>query len=489
METLKKNLILILLVVINLSCSNHYHYNQKIEKLFKLYNDNSQVNQLKALEYAKQASLLAENDGDSKGKTYSYIYIARSLLFMGFQKESTEYMEKATKEKYYQSNLIAQAMVKQLKSNNYINLGLTSEGLRENLEILELLKKEKGYDAAYIRLRATCAVASYYVNQKKYDKAKKYLDIATVLTKDTVFINKDIDESRSFIFIRKARIFLTYNQKDSAFRYFQKGVLQVQNNPKITKFLQYFAMGNFYYETGDLQQALKYYLLSEKDMELRKWEWNDFRLKTYHQIADIYGKLNNPEKKEFYEQKYNVESTKRLENYNKNIQKTVEFILKEKIKKQSIAYKRSLTITVSIILFIFISSIFAYRKHVDIKKHKDRIIEEHKEQTVILTRNIEKNKFNELIKLAKANNSHFLILFEELYPQFISKLKVLDPKIRNSELSFCAMAYLNFSTKDIAEYTFVTVRAVEKRKSRLRKKYNIPTDEDFNRWMKNLENN
>lgn len=353
MNTLKKYLILILLVVINLSCSKQDHYNQKIEKLFKLYNDNSQVNQLKALEYAKQVSLLAENDGDSKGKTYSYIYIARSLLFMGFQ----------------------------------------------------------------------------------------------------------------------------------------KGVLQVQNNPKITKFLQYFAMGNFYYETGDLQQALKYYLLSEKDMELRKWEWNDFRLKTYHQIADIYGKLNNPEKKEFYEQKYNVESTKRLENYNKNIQKTVEFILKEKNKKQSIAYKRSLTITVSIILFIFISSIFAYRKHVDIKKHKDRIIEEYKEQTVILTRNIEKNKFNELIKLAKANNSHFLILFEELYPQFISKLKVLDPKIRNSELSFCAMAYLNFSTKDIAEYTFVTVRAVEKRKSRLRKKYNIPTDEDFNRWMKNLENN
>jgi len=31
------------------------------------------------------------------------------------------------------------------------------------------------------------------------------------------------------------------------------------------------------------------------------------------------------------------------------------------------------------------------------------------------------------------------------------------------------MAYLNFSTKDIAEYTFVTIRAVEKRKSRLRK--------------------
>jgi len=51
------------------------------------------------------------------------------------------------------------------------------------------------------------------------------------------------------------------------------------------------------------------------------------------------------------------------------------------------------------------------------------------------------------------------------------------------------MAYLNFSTKEIAEYTFVSPRSVEKHKSRIRKKYNIPSDESFNRWMRNLENN
>ncbi|WP_313153544.1 hypothetical protein [Sphingobacterium multivorum] len=48
------------------------------------------------------------------------------------------------------------------------------------------------------------------------------------------------------------------------------------------------------------------------------------------------------------------------------------------------------------------------------------------------------------------------------------------------------MAFLNFSTKNIAEYTFVTIRAVQIRKNRLRKKFDIPSDADFNNWMREL---
>ncbi|MNE39864.1 hypothetical protein D3C81_1268960 [compost metagenome] len=46
------------------------------------------------------------------------------------------------------------------------------------------------------------------------------------------------------------------------------------------------------------------------------------------------------------------------------------------------------------------------------------------------------------------------------------------------------MTFLNFSTKNIAQYTFVTVRAVQVRKNRLRKKLNIASDIDFNNWMR-----
>lgn len=95
----------------------------------------------------------------------------------------------------------------------------------------------------------------------------------------------------------------------------------------------------------------------------------------------------------------------------------------------------------------------------------------------------DEEKFTTLVNLAKSNNPEFLVLFSELYPEFISFIKTMDPKVRSSELSFLAMTYLNFSTKDISEYTYITVRAVQVRKNRLRKKYTIPSDEDFNSWM------
>ena len=97
---------------------------------------------------------------------------------------------------------------------------------------------------------------------------------------------------------------------------------------------------------------------------------------------------------------------------------------------------------------------------------------------------METDKFNNLITLAKNNNAEFLTLFNELYPEFVESLKAINPKIRSSELEFCAMTFLNFSTKHIAQYTFVTIRAVQIRKNRLRKKLNIASDIDFNNWMR-----
>ncbi|MGE8429490.1 MAG: helix-turn-helix transcriptional regulator [Sphingobacterium sp.] len=97
---------------------------------------------------------------------------------------------------------------------------------------------------------------------------------------------------------------------------------------------------------------------------------------------------------------------------------------------------------------------------------------------------MERNNFNNLIALAKNNDAEFLALFNEIYPGFVTSLKSIHPKIRSSELEFCAMTFLNFSTKNIAQYTFVTVRAVQIRKNRLRKKFNIPSDLDFNTWMR-----
>lgn len=88
-----------------------------------------------------------------------------------------------------------------------------------------------------------------------------------------------------------------------------------------------------------------------------------------------------------------------------------------------------------------------------------------------------------LLELARKNHPQFLPFFLEMYPDFVDKFKLLDPNIRNSELCFLAYLYLNFSTKEIANYTYISEKAVLMRKNRLRKKYNIESSIPFNRWI------
>lgn len=112
----------------------------------------------------------------------------------------------------------------------------------------------------------------------------------------------------------------------------------------------------------------------------------------------------------------------------------------------------------------------------------EEVMKEKKE----VTQKVDYEKVNELVMLAKNNDPLFLMNFKELYPQFVMTIKGINPNVRDSELYFCALTYLDFSTKDIAKYTYVTIRSVETRKNRLRKKYKIPSDKQLSTWMRDL---
>jgi DNA-binding CsgD family transcriptional regulator len=95
--------------------------------------------------------------------------------------------------------------------------------------------------------------------------------------------------------------------------------------------------------------------------------------------------------------------------------------------------------------------------------------------------------FDEIILLAKENSPNFLIRFQDAYSDFCDSILRIYPDIQNSELIFCAYLRLNFSTKEIAKFTFVSPKSVQMRKYRLRKKLNIPSDKDIYMWMKSID--
>ena len=97
------------------------------------------------------------------------------------------------------------------------------------------------------------------------------------------------------------------------------------------------------------------------------------------------------------------------------------------------------------------------------------------------------NKQEEIIELGKKNDPEFLNRFKEVYPEFIDQLLTINPGLESSELIFCAMLKLHFTSKEIANYTLVQHRSVQQKKYRIRKKLNIPGETDIYHFFDTLK--
>ncbi|GGH06378.1 7TM-DISM domain-containing protein [Pedobacter zeae] len=88
-----------------------------------------------------------------------------------------------------------------------------------------------------------------------------------------------------------------------------------------------------------------------------------------------------------------------------------------------------------------------------------------------------------LIELAHSGDPSFMKRFNETEPVFIEKLLQIAPQLLPAELVLCAYIRLNFDTKEIARSCKLSVRAVESRKYRIRKKLGIDSETNVHSWM------
>ena len=92
----------------------------------------------------------------------------------------------------------------------------------------------------------------------------------------------------------------------------------------------------------------------------------------------------------------------------------------------------------------------------------------------------------ELTNLAHTRDPAFMEQFHESEPGFIKELLRLSPQLLTPELELCAYMRLNFDTKEIARTCKLSVRAVESRKYRIRKKLGLDVDTNMQTWILNL---
>ncbi|MGU3374852.1 tetratricopeptide repeat protein [Chryseobacterium sp. M5A1_1a] len=440
-----------------------------------------------SLDLINEALQLSKEKQYSKGIVFGNLNIAGILLETGVYTKSLTHLENAEKEPYFKKDFYSQYEFYRIRGR-----------IRDNLEMHTIALKDfqKSLAVAYqIPTPNRRRLSIFYSHQnllQSFERFKKKDSIwhhLSVMEKELAgfdFDKKRYCSTYIYTYTKIAEKLISEKQFDKAEEYLGKSLVMCQKYEFPVQYDILEMYGNLEVARNNIDKAAEYY---RNAFEVA------YKLKLMDQarylsgvLAELYTKRNlDPVIANKYLYLHNNLHDS-LETVNKNvIDKVVGQVLHEEKKEQKEKEFFYMRIIGGIALLLLVGGGYFY---IRIKKNK-KLLKRNKLDLFVknalaeeLGKKVEENKFHDLLERAKSNNPEFLILFTELYPQFIQTLKNIDPKIRSSELSFCAMSYLNFSAKDIATYTFVTLGAVEMRRSRLRKKYNIPSDIDFNNWMR-----
>ncbi|MDN3695289.1 Two component regulator three Y domain-containing protein [Chryseobacterium tructae] len=101
----------------------------------------------------------------------------------------------------------------------------------------------------------------------------------------------------------------------------------------------------------------------------------------------------------------------------------------------------------------------------------------------MLINNLSEDNIQEILNLAENNSPVFFDKFQIFFPHFIPEILKISPSLIHSELFFCALMKLDFDTKRIAQCTNNSIRAVESKKYRIRKKLNISSEININSFL------
>jgi len=445
----------------------------------------------KSVDLAITALKKAEEIKSSQAIAEANYNIARGLSDLGQQKKSFEYIEKAEKESFARKNILFRAKLRETSALNYMTLSMYPRAISEYHKAISLAEKSNDDSLAKIIIgRSYGNLFVTYNDLGNLDSANYYLnkEIASLKT----FEEKDVYSHLSLAYLDYGLNYLEEKHNlDSAQYFFQKSLDLLNKYDDSFKQDVYRAFGDLYYEKKDFQPSLDYYLKSRKIIEELNF-YDPSYTYMYKRISNIYGKQQNEKLKQLYLDKYVQLKDSLSESKIDKVSSVVSDILEKEDMKRAQARKNTYIIVSSLFLLMLAGLLWMIKRYRKTRNTETKSLLEN-EQLLIKQENENKllkqqlnDAFEEVVQLARQNHPCFWSRFSEVYPEFSKKLKEKYPRLQASELSFCAMLFLNFSAKDIAEYTFVTPKAVQNRKNRLRKKLNISSEEDLNIWMQNI---
>lgn len=280
-----------------------------------------------------------------------------------------------------------------------------------------------------------------------------------------------------------------YVNLDSAAHYFEKSLnLQDKIEVKNYNVSNYVGLGEVYNRKGNYNKSIEYLKKAEEINSKVKDEY--YMTSIYELLQDSYKKVGNNtlhyKYKLLYLENLQEENEEKLSGVNtlvNEVRKESQNVILENQKKTYISFAFAVIAVLLIVILIYFINRYKSKKIEKELIHKELVVKE--KQLENLEGKVA-DVLHEVIELAKENNSNFYPRFLDLYPDFEQKLLAIEPKLSKSELEFCALLKLNFSSKEIANYTFISIRTVQNKKYRIRNKLKILNETDTYVFFNNL---
>lgn len=503
------NILLMFIFLSMFSCAekNHQKVNELLQLSQKSFDD---YDDIKAFKYALQAKNISERGKSSEDKAKTYYQLSYVLSQLGLQKESIHYIAKTYEQSYTSKNRLLQAKLKSVKSYNYYTAELYSQDIKELFGALQLIKKNTDRESRIAKAQFYREIGGYYENTKEnFDSAKIYYKLTEI--EFTTIPERFVYHDLSNFYIRLGTLKIKENDNpetsrevsqknyETALAYYKKALAISQKYKVKSLQTEYQALGDYYYSTDQYPQALEFYLKSIKEKQPSA---DPYALRTYRNISELYKLLGDSEHSAVYQKIFDKKISDSDSRNSKNMDFIVKSILKDQQNENESVQRQKyiwLALMMICLLLAFILIYNILRKKLRVRESQiNRVTHTLQERDeIILQKNIETKElklkvndaYNELVALAQNNDPSFYFRFQEVYPELQIKLSEDFPGLRTTEFTLCAYTYLGFNVKDIADYTFKSVNTIRNRKQNLRKKFNIPTDQDMGIWLRDLIKN
>ncbi|MFN1219014.1 tetratricopeptide repeat protein [Chryseobacterium kwangjuense] len=430
---------------------------KKIDSIISICHQSGYKN-CEAFGYLKIANIYNKNNDIKKAFYYTDLAEKKNLITSETDFEAVFYF-------YTIRSLLYQKLGERVKAIKMLDE--VAGRVKDNSYFEYLLEWQYAgiYNEMGDRKKALKAYKNAYLKAKEYRK-KQDPDIRNNL-------NKLSNSYKPIAYL--GGMYQQAGKMDSAKIYIEEALRETKNiDEKGIQYTTSFYAGEYYLQVGDYKKA-QHHLLICKNIVVYHYKSQNNHEAVIENLINLYGKMGQKDSANYYSKELlalkssNEAQNKEQKDILDKRQATEDNIKKKERKTLMYICAGLLTGMICVVLYFFY-----FKKG----KTENTIPSE-------IISGQDNDLFEQVTMLAKENNPEFLTRFNDYCPGFSEKLLEIE-NFKSSEIRFCAYLYLNFSTKDIAEYTFTSVRTVQTKKYRLRKKLNIPNEADIYLWFRDL---